>query len=111
MILVMLTKGLWRHQLQPKMLEARNIPADGQIPGSFAASARGRTGAGWGKTYLFARSLSLVRPTENSASLHFRLRSRHVSGFSLRRRGRGGRPNVALLRQNNHSALPPAPSP
>ena len=44
MILVMLTKGLGRHQLQPKMLEARNIPANRQILGPFGPLGKGQSG-------------------------------------------------------------------
>lgn len=67
MILVMLTKGLRRHQLQPKMREARNIPAVATFPGlqisrSFC-SLRNSPNGGWPGKNLPTRLVSFSRKT------------------------------------------------
>src|SRR5260370_35383575 len=59
-------------------------------------------------TRLFARSLSFIGPAENPASLYFRLRSRHVPGFGLRRRWRRRRQILAFHRIHQLAVFRPA---
>src|SRR5258707_14253423 len=109
-------EGFGRNRLQRKHQEASNIPAHGQIPGPFAMLSKARSGRGWhradrvsGKAVgLLARALSFIGPAENPASLDFRLRRRHVTGFSLRRRWRWRRQILALHRIHQLAVFGPA---
>src|SRR6476659_384535 len=78
---------------------------------SFAAVSKGRWIVAWWVKLLpdlFARPLSFIRPAKNPAALHFRLLSRHLPGFGLRRPRRRGRQILALHRVNQLAVFGPA---
>jgi hypothetical protein len=83
---------------------------------AFCRVSKGRSGHGCAvsavrpekSSRLFARSLSFVRQTEKPASLHFRLRNRWRTDFSLRRRWRRGRQIFALHRIDQFAVCGPA---